>query len=137
MIMPNRRFKTVVQQMISIKAKYRTFKVLLGRNCLVATGSLQPTSRSQQYIAEIRYNHLEFPEIRILSPTLVTNFKGDKIPHVYPGKRLCLFYPKYSEFKFADLLSETIIPWTSLWLYYYEVWHMTGEWLGGGIHNEN
>ena len=30
--------------------------------------------------------------------------------------------------------AETIVPWACLWLYYYEVWHATGEWLGGGLH---
>jgi hypothetical protein len=30
-------------------------------------------------------------------------------------------------------IATTIIPWLSLWLYYYEVWHATGEWMGGGI----
>jgi hypothetical protein len=29
-------------------------------------------------------------------------------------------------------IHESIVPWTSLWLYYYEIWHATGEWLGGG-----
>jgi hypothetical protein len=30
-------------------------------------------------------------------------------------------------------LSETIIPWLSLWLTFYEMWRVTGEWDGGGI----
>ena len=34
----------------------------------------------------------------------------------------------------ANVHFETIVPWASLWLYYYEVWHATGEWLGGGEH---
>ena len=29
-------------------------------------------------------------------------------------------------------ISEFIIPWIAVWLYFYEVWHITGEWLGGG-----
>jgi hypothetical protein len=30
-------------------------------------------------------------------------------------------------------VADTTVPWTALWLYHYEVWHATGEWLGGGI----
>ena len=30
-------------------------------------------------------------------------------------------------------LSETIIPWAIEWLKYYELWRITGKWLGGGI----
>jgi hypothetical protein len=29
-------------------------------------------------------------------------------------------------------IAETIIPWTSEWLYFYELWVFTGEWHGGG-----
>ena len=32
----------------------------------------------------------------------------------------------------ADVISETIMPWLALWLFHYEAWHATGEWLGGG-----
>ncbi len=31
-------------------------------------------------------------------------------------------------------LADTILPWASLWLFYYEVWLATGEWVGGGEH---
>jgi len=33
-------------------------------------------------------------------------------------------------------VATTIVPWTSLWLRHYEVWHVTGEWWGGGEHPE-
>lgn len=29
-------------------------------------------------------------------------------------------------------ISETTVPWLSLWLLHYEAWHAIGEWLGGG-----
>jgi hypothetical protein len=31
-------------------------------------------------------------------------------------------------------ISDTIIPWISEWLYYFEFWCITGEWYGGGKH---
>ncbi len=31
-------------------------------------------------------------------------------------------------------ISRTIIPWAIEWLYYYEIWCVTGEWQGGGAH---
>lgn len=37
---------------------------------------------------------------------------------------------------FFDGIANTIIPWTIEWLYYYELWLATGEWLGGGDHPE-
>jgi len=97
-------------------------------------GILQPTSRSSIYRFELKYNSSNLPKVRIISPTLTMNFKGSDIPHIYKNQNLCLYFPKYREFERADYLSDTIIPWTSLWLYYYEIWHITGEWLGGGMH---
>lgn len=32
------------------------------------------------------------------------------------------------------LLAKTILPWTAEWLLHYEVWLVTGEWVGGGVH---
>lgn len=128
--------KTIVEQMASIKTRYPSFNVVFNRLSLKSVGTIKPTPRSETYIVEIKYK-LHFPvKVSILQPTLLKNFNGDDVPHVYPGKKLCLFYPKYMEFKQCDFISDTIIPWTSLWLYYYEDWHMTGEWHGGGIHPE-
>lgn len=31
-------------------------------------------------------------------------------------------------------LAETIIPWASLWLFYFEDWLVTNGWKGGGEH---
>jgi hypothetical protein len=29
-------------------------------------------------------------------------------------------------------IADTIIPWTSEWLFFYELWLASGEWHGGG-----
>jgi len=126
--------KTIIEQMASIKRNYVNFITSIERNSLWIKGELQPTSRSDVYTVEIIYHFRKRPIVNILNPVLVKNFKGEDIPHVYPGDKICLYQPKYNEFKFSDFLSATIVPWTSLWLYHYEVWHVTGDWLGGGEH---
>ncbi len=131
------RSKTLLEQVNAIRAKCPGFKVTFDRNSLRAIGSLQPTARSETYLVEIKYRHLTPPQISVLKPELIKNFNGDAIPHIYPGEKLCLFYPKYCEFRYIDFISDTIIPWTSLWLYYYEDWHISGDWNGGGIHPKN
>ena len=128
------RDKTVIEQMASIKCKYIHFTTSVCRNSLFVIGELQPTARSDIYTVEIIYHFQKRPIVNILKPVLIKNFKGDDIPHIFPGKKLCLFQPKYKEFSYTDFVSDTIIPWTSLWLYHYEVWHITGEWFGGGEH---
>lgn len=128
------RDKNIIEQIVSIKRKYNDFILTFDHIGLKAVGEIQPTARSEKYTVEIKYQLKQPPRIQVLKPKLVINFNGEKIPHVYPGNRLCLFQPKYREFTYSDLISETIIPWTSLWLYHYEVWHATGEWKGGGEH---
>jgi hypothetical protein len=29
-------------------------------------------------------------------------------------------------------IADTVLPWTTEWLYHYEIWLITGEWTGGG-----
>ncbi len=126
--------KSVSQQLGNMKAKYKYFKSVIKRNSIIINGKLRPTARSEEYSFVLQYTINKKPRIKIISPKLVKNSKGDDIPHMYNQKHLCLYQPKYNEFKNSDFLSETIIPWISLWLYYYEQWHITGDWLGGGEH---
>lgn len=130
-----RRPKSIAAQISSLRSHFPNFSVTFsGHNSLKVSGELCPTARSVLYNFELDYVLKGKPVIKILNPVLIKNFKGDKIPHIYSDDSLCLYRPKYGEFTSSDLLSETIIPWAALWLYYYEVWHMTGEWLGGGEH---
>lgn len=129
--------KTIAQQASSLKFKFTDWNVNFDAICLIANGKIKPTSRSETYTVEIEYFIIKkkpLVQVKILDPILKKNTKGEEIPHMYSQESLCLFMPKYNEFKKTDLICDTIIPWTSLWLYYYEIWHMTGKWLGGGVH---
>lgn len=78
------------------------------------------------------------PDVIVLEPDLDALAGGRKIPHTYAydgkGTRLCLWWPKGREWVPRMKLAETFIPWTAEWLYYFELWLKTGEWLGGGEH---
>ncbi len=129
------RDKTIAEQLSAMRIKYPQFETCFTSHTgLKVTGSLQPTSRSVTYDFVLKYNLTDSPKIKIVSPELKRNEKGEGAEHLYPNGYLCLYQPKYREFTRTDLLTDTIIPWTSLWLYHYEVWHLTGEWLGGGEH---
>lgn len=134
MVMNRLRWKNLSEQVIALRCKYPQFETSIDRQQLIVKGFLKPTDRSEAYQFVLKYNLSGSPEVRIISPALKRNSKGDKIPHMYSQKYLCLFQPKYKEFKRSDFLCDTIIPWTSLWLYFYELWHLTGKWLGGGEH---
>lgn len=78
------------------------------------------------------------PTVYILNEDIRQVAKEKTIPHLYSQEkiRLCLYYPLSNEFSSYMSLCETIIPWTLLWLSYYEEWLYSGEWKGGGIHPE-
>jgi hypothetical protein len=85
------------------------------------------------YVIKVRYQLLSFPQVWVLDPPLEKR-QGENIPHMYAQERLCLFHPSKNEWSARKLLTHTILPWTALWLYHYEMWHATGEWHGGGEH---
>jgi hypothetical protein len=127
--------RSLAEQVYLMKIRHPLFATnFSSHSSIKIAGVLQPTSRSNNYHFVLIYNLKEDPKIKIVSPTLQKNSKGDNIPHLYAGENLCLYRPKYCEFSRTDFLGDTIIPWTSLWLYYYELWHLTDEWRGGGEH---
>lgn len=68
--------------------------------------------------------------IEVIDPPISPLKKGGRIPHTFKDNNLCVH--KRGEWDSTKLIQDTIIPWVSLWLYYYEIWKITGEWLGGG-----
>ena len=46
---------------------------------------------------------------------------------MYDQERLCLYLPGSGEWSGGMSLAHTVIPWVSVWLFYYELWHATGE----------
>lgn len=90
-------------------------------------GTLTP--RKQSYTVRIHYNENEFPVVNVLQPQI-----PDDAPHIYRhnNNALCLFYPKVGECEWtcSDYVADTIVPWTALWLYYFEIWKITGTWFG-------
>lgn len=104
-------------------------------NELVWKGELTPSSMSHTYSIEMHYKKGKYPTVRVSDPELKSR-PGEPLPHIYSNGNLCLFYPKAREWHGGLLLAETIVPWTSEWLFHYEVWLATGTWCGGGYHED-
>jgi hypothetical protein len=134
MVMNKVKKFTLSQQYAALKKSYPDFIIKLSKSCITVNGLIKPTSRSIDYLFKLKYTLGKGPEVNIIDPILKRNFKNEKIPHLYPGNELCLYYPKFQEFNSTKLISDFIIPWISLWLYHYENWHITGIWEGGGVH---
>lgn len=103
------------------------------RSCLTWIGDLRPGALSQCYTVRLRYKLDQSLDVDLVQPALQER-DGQRPPHLYPKDRLCLYLPGMSEWTGEMLLADTIIPWTSEWLFHYEIWLATGEWCGGGEH---
>ena len=120
-------------QAIHLKNLFPGSSACVKRNCLIWEGCLKPTPISQTYTIRLTYKFDDSPEVNVLKPELLIP-EEKRLPHTYPGNRLCLYYPGSKDWQGNMLLSKTIIPWISEWLYFYELWLVTGEWYGGGVH---
>jgi hypothetical protein len=95
------------------------------------SGPIRPTDVSATYIVTILYRLSRHPRVFVTAPQLESRLDAE-IPHRHGDGSLCLHLP--DEWNSTMSIAETIVPWAALWLYHYEMWHATGEWLGGGAH---
>jgi len=117
----------------AVKSRYRV-RARVSENTLRFAIWLQPTDVSQRYQVAVRYRWNHHAVVRVLRPKLVGREDGQAIPHRYSDGSLCLYNPTRHEWSAGDSLAATIVPWASLWLYFYEAWLLTGIWQGGGDH---
>lgn len=129
-----RRELSVARQITRMREAFAGFACTWRCGLACWRGLLQPTDLSCQYETQISYRLGQWPKVRILNPPIRKRADGGAAPHRYADGTLCLFRPKYGEWSSGLAIADTIVPWTALWLYYYEVWLATGEWVGGGEH---
>lgn len=111
------------------------------------TGELTPDRQS--YLVRIRFipggdaANVVFtyagPDIFLLDPPAIRRAETpeEPVPHLFaqgPPAKLCLWLPGSGEWSPAMPLAETVVPWASEWLFFYELWHATGIWYGRGAH---
>lgn len=125
-----------LQQWLNIRTAHADASGSAHRGLLDCRLWLQPTGISRTYLAHVMQREFTSPRVWIEQPSLTALAKGKKIPHLYDHKshQLCLYHPNTKEWAPRMLISKTIIPWTCLWLYYFEDWLVSGEWHGGGEH---
>jgi hypothetical protein len=88
------------------------------------------------YTLQIVYPQGRTPRVVVREPDLVALADGRRLPHVYEQQppHLCLYLPGTGEWDNSMRISETIVPWAILWLFYFEEWLESDDWKGGGIH---
>ena len=99
------------------------------------TYGVQPVPLSRLYQVRIDLSRSGAPNIFVVNPDIEVLADGRKTPHVYRNPlRLCLYLPGTGQWTRAKRLDKTIVPWTALWLYYFEDWLASNDWKGEGVH---
>jgi hypothetical protein len=123
--------KYCLRQVADLKSKYPGSKTSWKRGIVRWIGDITPAPLCDTYTVQITWKGWSArPVVRVLRPQLQLAEGKTALPHIYPGDELCLHYP--GEWTRDMSIAETIIPWASEWLYFYELWALTGEWQGGG-----
>ena len=129
----------LVDQKTELELMYPEAKVYIKNGVLTWTGIVKPSPCSKEYTIKVEYRMGKYPVTWLMNEEL--DFETyTQIPHKYnvdlkeKTVQLCLFMPRKREWTKNCSIADTIVPWTIEWLYYYEIWQITGEWKGGGEH---
>jgi hypothetical protein len=105
---------------------------------LTFTYEVKPTALSRSYKLELSYARNAPPEVRVIEPDIVAlSGAQGRPPHLYTFEhpvRLCLYLPRAGDWSREEVLAVSVVPWSVEWLFYYEMWQVTGKWHGGGAH---
>lgn len=101
---------------------------------MVWWGRLTPAEYTDTYEVVLDHQVDKSPLVYVARPRLQL-VDGKRLPHVYSLNTLCLYFGEDREWQWSDPIANTIVPWASEWLLFYELWLATkGDWLGGGLH---
>lgn len=145
MIEPHKRRSSDAQ----IHAMRRAWPDFEGRKhadgTLVWSGPLQPKAQVYGVLVIWNARSLKLPVVVICNPPIEprSGASYEDIPHLMFDRKvpersgLCLFDPAGGEWSDTDLIADTTMLWAAEWLMYYELWHLTGEWLAPGVGYES
>ena len=115
-----------------VRRNFPFFKTRVRGSELTCRGWMRPTETSEEYRVEIKYSSERSPDVRVLEPDIAV----DAELHMYDEGTLCLYDWREQPWQNCWYLHETVIPWTAEWLVFYELFLLTGKWLGhSAIHN--
>ena len=140
MRMAQRKPLTAAQQFVNLRGNPISCgegELCVGR--LTWRYSAMPFPLGRDYAVRIEFKQGGKPQIFVESPDLHALAGDRRIPHLYQQKppMLCLYLPRTYEWQSWMRLDQTIVPWTALWLFYFEEWLASDDWKGGGMHPEN
>lgn len=120
------KHRRLIVESLLIHEKFPFLKTRIVGDRLICRGKIRPTPGSSEYRIEVCYKPWGAPGVRILEPDIRPQAKL----HFYKEGTLCLYDWREQPWEKGWRLADTVIPWTSEWILYYELYLLTGEWLG-------
>lgn len=118
----------------ALLAAHPWLSVTVQGTLLTAEGTCQPTPLTARYRVRIGYRLGFSPVAEILDPVPIRRDPRVRVIHTLGRDSVpCLFLPGVREWHARLLLAATIVPWLLEWLVFYEAWHVTGNWVAGGV----
>ena len=115
----------ILTQIGAMKSKYPQFHSTVKGACVTFTGELMVKPELPIYTVSVEYRGGQKPIVHVISPSLV-----EKAKHTYSDKSLCLYHPDNFNWHSSRLVAKEIMQWTIAWIYFYEYWLQSGEWIG-------
>lgn len=123
---------TPAAQRGALLARLPTSHGVLCPGRLVWRGTLTPAEFCADYDVLIDHRERESPLVYVVAPRLRL-YQDEPLPHVYSLNTLCLYLDR-RQWDANLPIADTLVPWTSEWLYFYELWVAGGGWQGEGPH---
>ena len=98
---------------------------------IVFTGDLFVKPELPVYNVSVEYRGDLRPIVKVNSPALV-----DKPPHTFSDKSLCLYHSDNFKWSADKFIAKEIMQWTIVWIYFYEYWLQTGEWIAPEVSHD-
>lgn len=124
-------------QLETIKEAFPEAKIkMIKRGYYEVIVPLTPNNLSRTYDVKIVFTDLG-AKVYVVNEVLKLAEGRHRLPHIYSQEmqQLCLYSVSKKEWSSKKLIVKTLIPWACEWLFYYELWLINGDWLGGG-HDE-
>lgn len=115
-----------IRERTAIKEEYDFLDCSITSYGLICQGTFSIPELTRDYEVKIKLDLPKYPKVFVINPKIEFNPKI----HMYRDGSLCLHYPKDNSFKTTNMIFDTIIPWTSEWLIFYELYKLKGKWLG-------
>lgn len=126
--MKNNRAKSISCQNLAMQFYPQFTYIPVDDTSAMWVGNLTP--REKTYYVEITY-YDRTPRVYVVIPDIAPD-----APYRNADGSLGLYYPPDGSWTPRKLIANTIVPWACLWIYFYEIWQVTGNWYGEGVSAE-